>query len=189
MKRLFIEIGSTSVVLLLVFALVFLPAQKKYRQRARTVHDIYEELKENLPVVMRSSQVEYEVAELSKELGGITKKLTTPVDKGNLATALRRKAKELELVVITEEPWNPHNKASKGEETPWAGVFTTLEKKMTLEGGYSSIGRFMESLAAFDGLTRTTSITIKRKAEADRSDDLHVQLTMNLYDLHQLTLK
>lgn len=189
MKRLFIEIGSVSVVLLLVFAFLFLPAQKKYRQRACMVRDVYQEMQENLPIVMRSGKVEAEVIALSKELGTITKKMTTPVDKGAVATALRRKAEELDLAVIAEEPWNSFRKLPKGEESPWAGVSTRLEKKMTLEGEFASIGRFMEALEAFEVLTRTTSILIRKKDEKDPSDALRVELTMNLYDLHELTLK
>ena len=189
MKRLFIEMGSISLVLLLIFAFLFLPAQKKYRHRARMVHDVYQELQGNLPVVMRSGQVEAEVAELSKELGNINKKMTTPVDKGAVATELRRKAEELNLAVIAGEPWEPSRKVATKEESPWAGVFTRLEKKMTLEGDYASIGRFMEAIETFDDLTRTTSIVIKRKEEKDRGDALRVELTINLYDLHELTLK
>jgi|GEM_PF-5791072 len=189
MRRLFIEIGSVSVVLLLVFAFLFVPAQKKYRQRARMVHDVYQELQESMPVVMRSGQIDAEVAELSKELGSINKKMTTPVDKGAVATELRLKTEELGLAVIADEPWKPSRKVATGEESPWAGAFTRLEKKMTLEGDYAAIGRLMETLEAFEDLTRTTSIVINKKEAKDRSDLLRVVLTMNLYDLHELTLK
>lgn len=188
MKRLFIEIGCTSVVLLLVFVLIFLPAQKKYRQRAQTVRDNYQQLQDNLPVVMRSGQVDAEVAALSQSLGNTTKRMTTAVDKGAVATELRRKADELGLAVIAEEPWKTHPKTSTDEQTPWAGVFTTLEKKMTIEGTYESIGRFMEALTEMDDLTRTTSILVK-KDETTRKGELHVEMILNLYDLHQLTLK
>lgn len=187
MKRLILEIGIACGILVILYIALFLPFQNAYRDRAGMVHEKNKDLEKNLPVVMRSSQVEKEFRSLSSELDRLKSRMSKDVDRAEVATLLRNSADRLDLVVKNEGAWSTFTEKSKDDNLLWAGLFRRYRKSMTLEGEFFSIGRFLETVEEIDDFARNTQIVMKKTG--DGSSDLEVELTVDLYDLHELSLK
>ena len=58
---------------------------------------------------------------------------------------------------------------------------------LSLRGEYASIGRFLEAVEEFDVIARIAEITFQKKNDDDKI--LRADVTIKLYDLHELVLK
>ncbi len=187
MKRFILEIGIACGILLVLYLALFIPSLTAYRDRAGTVHDKNSELEANLGVVARSRQVEKEFRNVSTELDRLKRRINEKPDKAKMATTLRKIADELDLVVTMDGSWAISTNNSAEDNPFWSGLFRRFTKSMTLEGDFFAIGRFLETVEEADAFARNTNVVMKKRSKGNSG--LQVELTVDLYDMHELKFK
>ena len=187
MKRLLTEIGLICVVLLAVYLALFLPSLKKYRERATKILAADRDIEANAPVIMRSKDVEREMSRVSGEIREREKRMKAPPSPSEISMLLRNLAEEMGIKILMDAGWVRTEEKAK-EQSPWKGRYIEFEKTMTLEGGYVTIGRFLEAVEKMDGFARATKVLFQKK-EKDGESDLVVDLTIDMYDMREVAVK
>jgi hypothetical protein len=187
MKRLLTEIGLTCLIMLAFYFLLFTPALNHYKDRSRMIEENAENLDKDLIAVTRSKMVEETMSKVSSELGERENKMKATMSAGETARYLRERAAVRDLKILTDAKWVANTKPSIDEESQWDGQYTVYSKQMTLIGEFTAVGDFLKEIEEMDSFARTTKAIFKKKGEDD--SELQVDLTISLYDMHQLSLK
>lgn len=188
MKRFLMEIGFSCGALLLVYFAIFCPSLERYKARVQSVQESNQRLFENLPAVLQAGRLEEELKKISGDLDSKKNLLVRSLERGAIATLLRETAQGMNLRVLAEMPWVTHTRRNAGEEMSlWRGKYREMKKKMTLEGDYFAIGRFLEEVQKTVALSRSTKLSLLK--EDGRDKELRVDVTLTFYDLHELIIE
>lgn len=176
------------LLLLVIFFAVYLPPLEAYEEQSALVRESHARIETNLPRFLSAATLEARLQEITGEMAGLNGKIAAKFVKGDVAISLRKKAKELELVIMSEMPWvtNYHEMPSAGTE-PEKKRYREHEKQMSLRGTYLAIALFMDEIEKLNLFARNTVVRIDKKDGDDNALEAHLKVT--LYDLRELTFE